>query len=299
MRFEMELIDCNSIFENSEFKVFSNVIKAKGSVKAINVKGLADITQGELKKLEEGAKSLGAKGLAFLKAENNELKSPILKFLSNDEKESLKSKLNIENGDIVFFAASEWEKACAILGRVRLDSAELLKSRGLLKFEKDDFKFLWVIEFPLMTLEEENGRYVSSHHPFTAPVEEDIDLLKSNPKEVRGQHYDLVLNGVELGGGSIRIHKPELQQLIFEKVLQIEPSIIEDRFGYMLNAFQYGAPPHGGIAFGVDRMVCLLSGKKSIRDVIAFQKIKTDRNDDPKSRNSIKQTVRGFKYINN
>ena len=136
MRFEMELIDCNSIFENSEFKVFSNVIKAKGSVKAINVKGLADITQGELKKLEEGAKSLGAKGLAFLKAENNELKSPILKFLSNDEKESLKSKLNIENGDIIFFAASEWEKACSILGRVRLDSAELLKSRGLLKFEK-------------------------------------------------------------------------------------------------------------------------------------------------------------------
>lgn len=272
MRFEMELIDCNSIFENSEFKVFSNVIKAKGSVKAINAKGLADITQGELKKLEEGAKSLGAKGLAFLKAENDELKSPILKFLSNEEKESLKSKLNIENGDIVFFAASEWEKACAILGRVRLDSAELLKSRGLLKFDKDDFKFLWVIEFPLMTLEEENGKYVSSHHPFTAPVEEDIDLLKSNPKEVRGQHYDLVLNGVELGGGSIRIHKPELQQLIFEKVLQIEPSIIEDRFGYMLNAFQYGAPPHGGIAFGVDRMVCLLSGKKSIRDVIAFPK---------------------------
>jgi len=272
MRFGVELVDCNSIFEKSDFKVFAGVIKLGGSVKAINVKGLADITQGELKKLEESAKSLGAKGLAFMKAENDEWKSPILKFLSQEEQDNLKTSLNVENGDIIFFAASEWDKACAILGRVRIEAAELLESRGLLKLDKNDFKFLWVIEFPLMLMDEEAGRYVSSHHPFTSPVPEDIELLKTNPVKVRGQHYDLVLNGVELGGGSIRIHQPDLQKMIFEEVLKIEPDIVKDRFGYMLNAFKYGAPPHGGIAFGVDRMVTLLAGKKSIRDVIAFPK---------------------------
>ena len=246
------------------------------------MKGLADITQGELKKLEESAKSLGAKGLAFIKAVDGEWKSPILKFLSQKEQDKLQAELNIENGDIVFFAASEWEKACSILGRVRLEAAELLQSRGLLKLDKNDFKFLWVIEFPLMLMDEEAGRYVSSHHPFTAPVSEDIELFKTDPVKVRGQHYDLVLNGVELGGGSIRIHQPDLQKLIFEEVLKIEPEIVKDRFGYMLNAFEYGAPPHGGIAFGVDRMVTLLAGKKSIRDVIAFLKTKGSRNDDAK-----------------
>ncbi|MDC3132167.1 aspartate--tRNA ligase [Opitutae bacterium] len=272
MRFCIELVDCKSIFEKSDFKVFAGAIQSGGSVKAINVKGLADITQGELKRLEESAKSLGAKGLAFVKAENDELKSPILKFLSQEEQDNLKTTLNVENGDIIFFAASEWEKACAILGRVRLEAAELLESRGLLTIDKNVFKFLWVIEFPLMLMDEEAGRYVSSHHPFTSPVPEDIELLNTDPVKVRGQHYDLVLNGVELGGGSIRIHQPDLQKMIFEEVLKIEPDIVKDRFGYMLNAFEYGAPPHGGIAFGVDRMVTLLAGKNSIRDVIAFPK---------------------------
>ena len=272
MRFDIELVDCNPIFEKSEFKVFSGPIQSGGSVKAINVKGLSDITQGELKKLEESAKSFGAKGLAFIKAVDGEWKSPILKFLSKEEQDKLKAELNIENGDIIFFAASEWEKACSILGRVRLEASELLQSRGLLKLDENDYKFLWVIEFPLMLMDDEAGRFVSSHHPFTAPVPEDIELLITEPLKVRGQHYDLVLNGVELGGGSIRIHQPDLQKLIFEEVLKIEPVIVKDRFGYMLNAFEYGAPPHGGIAFGVDRMVTLLAGKKSIRDVIAFPK---------------------------
>ena len=272
MRFSMELQDCGEIFKESGFKVFSGALASGGAVKAFNAKGLADLTQGELRGLEDAAKSLGAKGLAFIKSEGGEWKSPILKFFSETEKEALREQLNIEDGDIVFFAACEWDRACTILGRVRLDAADLLVKRGKLNIDPTDYKFLWVIEFPLMLLDEEQGRFVSSHHPFTAPVEEDIALLESDPKAVRGQHYDLVLNGVELGGGSIRIHQPDVQKKVFEDVLKIEPDVVESRFGYMLKAFEYGAPPHGGIAFGLDRMVAILSQRSSIRDVIAFPK---------------------------
>ncbi len=272
MRFEMELQDCGEIFAQSGFKVFSGTLKSGGAVKAINVKGLADITQGELRTLEDTAKTLGAKGLAFIKCENGEWKSPIVKFFSDEEKAALTKMLKIEDGDIVFFAASEWERACTILGRVRLDAAQLLVKRGKLTIDPSVYKFLWVIEFPLMLFDEDEGRYVSSHHPFTAPVVEDIPLLDSDPKAVRGQHYDLVLNGVELGGGSIRIHQPELQKKVFEEVLKIPKDVVESRFGYMLKAFEYGAPPHGGIAFGLDRLVAILTQRTSIRDVIAFPK---------------------------
>ncbi|HKK19565.1 MAG TPA: aspartate--tRNA ligase, partial [Opitutales bacterium] len=272
MRFGMELQDCGGIFAESGFKVFKGALDSGGAVKAFNAKGLADLTQGELRDLEDAAKSLGAKGLAFIKSEGGEWKSPILKFFSEEEKAALEERLEIEDGDIVFFAASEWEQACTILGRVRLEAAKLLIKREKLTIDPADYKFLWVIEFPLMLYDEEAGRYVASHHPFTAPVEEDIPLLDSDPKAVRGQHYDLVLNGVELGGGSIRIHQPELQKKVFEDVLQIPADVVESRFGYMLRAFEYGAPPHGGIAFGLDRMVTILGGRSSIRDVIAFPK---------------------------
>ena len=272
MRFGMELQDCGEIFAKSGFKVFSGAIKSGGAVKAVNMKGLADLTQGELRNLEDTAKTLGAKGLAFIKCEGGEWKSPIVKFFSDEEKAALTEALKIEDGDIVFFAASEWERACTILGRVRLDAAQLLVKRGKLTIDPNDYRFLWVIEFPLMIFDEEAGRYVSSHHPFTSPVVEDIPLLDSDPKKVRGQHYDLVLNGVELGGGSIRIHQPELQKKVFEEVLQIPQDLVESRFGYMLKAFEYGAPPHGGIAFGLDRMVTILTQRTSIRDVIAFPK---------------------------
>jgi aspartyl-tRNA synthetase len=272
MRFGIELQDCGEIFANSGFKVFKGALDSGGAIKAINVKGLADLTQGELRGLEDSAKSLGAKGLAFIKSENGEWKSPILKFFSDEEKTALKETLQIEDGDIVFFAATDWERACTILGRVRLEAAQLLVKRGKLTIDPADYKFLWVIEFPLMLFDEEQGRFVASHHPFTAPVEEDIPLLDSDPKKVRGQHYDLVLNGVELGGGSIRIHQPKVQKKVFEDVLKIEPDVVESRFGYMLRAFEYGAPPHGGIAFGLDRMVTILGGRTSIRDVIAFPK---------------------------
>ncbi len=272
MRFAMELSDCAEIFKDSSFKVFSGALASGGSVKAFNAKGLADLTQGELRGLEDAAKSHGAKGLAFIKSEGGEWKSPIIKFFSEAEKSALREQLNIEDGDIVFFAACEWERACTILGRVRLDAAQLLVKRGKLTIDPTDYKFLWVIEFPLMLHDEEQGRFVASHHPFTAPVEEDIALLESAPERVRGQHYDLVLNGVELGGGSIRIHQPEVQKKVFEDVLKIEPEVVESRFGYMLKAFEYGAPPHGGIAFGLDRMVTILAQRTSIRDVIAFPK---------------------------
>ncbi|MFP4493408.1 MAG: aspartate--tRNA ligase [Puniceicoccaceae bacterium] len=271
-RFAMEIVDFSAAFAHSGFKVFAGAVAGGGVVKALNAKGLADLTQGELKALEEAARSLGAKGLAFIKVEKGEWKSPILKFLSDAEKEALREGLAMEEGDVVFFAAGGWETAATILGRVRLDAAKLLEKRGRLRRDPRDYRFLWVVDFPLMLFDEEAGRYVATHHPFTAPVEEDVALLDSDPKAVRGQHYDLVLNGVELGGGSIRIHNPDLQKKVFEDVLGLPPEVVAERFGYLLEAFSYGAPPHGGIAFGLDRLVAVLAGRPSIRDVIAFPK---------------------------
>jgi len=271
-RFALELVDFSELFKTSGFKVFASTVAAGGCVKAVNAKGLADITQGEIGALEEIAKSLGAKGLAFIKVENGEWKSPIVKFFTDAEKAELTKRLNIENGDIIFFAAAPWERACAILGRTRLEAAQLLVKRGKLSIPASQWNFLWVVDFPLMSYDEERKSYVATHHPFTAPVPEDAAYLDSDPKRVRGQHYDVVLNGMELGGGSIRIHQPALQKKVFEDVLKIPADVVENRFGYMLKAFTYGAPPHGGIAFGLDRMVALLCGTTSIRDVIAFPK---------------------------
>ena len=272
VRFGMELVDFTELFKTSAFKVFASTATGGGAIKAINAKGLADLTQGEIKALEEIAKSLGAKGLAFIKVEGGEWKSPIVKFFSEAEKTALTAELCLAEGDMLFFAAAPWEKACAILGRIRLEAAALLQKRGKLVIRPDDWQFLWVVDFPLMSYDEAENRYVATHHPFTAPVAEDAAYLDTDPKKVRGQHYDVVLNGMELGGGSIRIHQPALQKKVFEDVLKIPADVVENRFGYMLKAFTYGAPPHGGIAFGLDRMVALLCGTTSIRDVIAFPK---------------------------
>ena len=271
-RFALELADLSATFKSSSFKVFASTVASGGCVKAVNAKGLADATQGEITALEESAKAMGAKGLAYIKVEKGEWKSPIVKFFSDAEKAELTKCLNIEDGDLVCFAAAPWERACAILGRIRLDAAQLLVKRGKLTLRADQWNFLWVVDFPLMSYDEERGGYAATHHPFTAPVEEDAHLLDSDPKAVRGQHYDVVLNGMELGGGSIRIHQPALQEKVFKDVLKIPADLVENRFGYMLKAFKYGAPPHGGIAFGLDRMVALLCGTTSIRDVIAFPK---------------------------
>jgi aspartyl-tRNA synthetase len=271
-RFGLELVDFTETFRSSTFKVFASAAAGGGAVKALNAKGLADVTQGELTGLEEAARSLGAKGLAFIKVEGGEWKSPIVKFFSEAEKAELARRLAIADGDIVFFAAAPWEKACAILGRIRLECAALLQKRGRLVVPAGQWNFLWVVDFPLMTYDEESKRFVATHHPFTAPVPEDVPLLDTHPRQVRGQHYDIVLNGMELGGGSIRIHQPALQEKVFKDVLKIPADVVESRFGYLLRAFKYGAPPHGGIAFGVDRLVALLCGTTSIRDVIAFPK---------------------------
>lgn len=272
MRFDMIIQDFSDIFENSTFKVFSEAVKNGGVVKAFNAKKLACLSQGEMKQLEDAARIMGAKGLAFIKSENGQWKSPILKFLSDAEKEILRGRLQISDGDIVFFAAGEWEKSCNILGRVRLECRDLALKHRILEISKQDFKFLWVIDFPLMTFDPEQGRYASTHHPFTAPVPEDIAILKTSPHAVRGQHYDIVLNGMEIGGGSIRIHQPDVQESIFKDILQIPSDVVDTRFGYMLRAFKYGAPPHGGIALGLDRLAAIICGASSIRDVIAFPK---------------------------
>ncbi len=277
-RFDMELVDFTEEFKGSKFGVFGKCIEAGGVVKAINAKGLAGATQGQLETMTETAKGFGAKGLAYIKVEKGadgatvEWKSPIVKFFNDAEKAALTTKLKIEEGDLILFAADQWLNACEILGKIRLYCADVLKTQGKLTIPADRFDFLWVIEFPLLGFDREQNRWYSSHHPFTAPVTEDIPLLKSDPKKVRGQHYDVVVNGVELGGGSIRIHQPDVQKTIFEELLQIPPDMVKARFGYMLEAFKYGAPPHGGIALGFDRLIAILCGTTSIRDVIAFPK---------------------------
>jgi aspartyl-tRNA synthetase len=271
-RFGIEIVDLSEDFRGSGFKVFSAALNAGGVVKALNAKGLAGATQGQIETMTEYAKSFGAKGLAYIKIENGEWKSPIVKFFTDAEKAALQRKLAIEEGDLLLFAADQWQTACEILGRIRLYCADVLKAQGKLSIPGDRFDFLWVVDFPLLSFDKEQNRWYSSHHPFTAPVAEDVPLLKDAPRKVRGQHYDVVVNGVELGGGSIRIHRPEVQKTIFEDILQIPPETVKARFGYLLESFKYGAPPHGGIALGFDRLNAILCGTPSIRDVIAFPK---------------------------
>jgi len=271
-RFDMELVDMTDDFASSEFKVFSGTVAKGGVVKALNAKGFACVTQGQMETMTDYAKSFGAKGLAYIKVENGEWKSPIVKFFSDAEKAALQEKLAIEEGDLILFAADKWLNACEILGKIRLYCAEKLTEMGKMSIAADQFNFLWVIEFPLLMFDKEMDRWYSSHHPFTSPVEEDIPKLTIDPKSVRGQHYDIVVNGVELGGGSIRIHQRELQKTIFEDLLQIPADVAEERFGYMLEAFRFGAPPHGGIALGFDRLIAMLCDSDSIREVIAFPK---------------------------
>ncbi|HWY39311.1 MAG TPA: aspartate--tRNA ligase [Chthoniobacterales bacterium] len=268
-RFGMELIDFSDEFRASSFKVFRGAIDSGGVVKAINAKGFAGITIGQVDELTEIAKTFGAKGLAFIKIENGEWKSPIVKFFSDAEKSALQTKLQIAEGDCVFFAADKWDIACEVLGRIRLRVAEIQKSVP----EKEIWDFLWVYDFPLLLWSAEENKWNAMHHPFTRPKAEDVTLLGDKAKlaAIRAEAYDVVLNGVEIGGGSIRIHEPQLQDKMFG-VLGIGPEDRQAMFGHILRALRMGAPPHGGIALGLDRLVMLICGAQSIREVMAFPK---------------------------
>ena len=267
-RFGIELVDLGEIFRESSFKVFRSALDAGGVVKAINAKGFAGITIGQADELTEIAKLHGAKGLAFIKIENGEWKSPIVKFFSNAEKTALQSKLKIEEGDCVFFGADKWEIACEVLGRLRLRIGEIQK----LISKSEIWDFFWVTDFPLFQWSPEENKWNAMHHPFTRPKTEDMPLFEAKKfPEIRAEAYDVVLNGVEIGGGSIRIHEPELQEKMFE-TLGIGPEDQQSMFGHLLRAFRLGAPPHGGIALGLDRLVMLVCGEGSIREVMAFPK---------------------------
>ena len=270
-RFGLEIVDVTDIFDGTEFKPFAAVLEQGGSIRAINAKGLAGkLTRKHIDKLGEVAKTYGAKGLAFSRLTEEGTSSSFEKFLTEEEKAALYKAMELETGDVLLIVSdADWVKACTALGQVRL---EIGRKYGLI--DPDKFNFLWVIEFPQFEWSEEDGRYYAMHHPFTSPMDEDLDLLDTDQGKVRAKAYDIVLNGNEIGGGSIRIHSPEVQEKMFEK-LGFTKEEAWERFGFLMGAFKYGTPPHGGLAYGLDRLAMLITRASSIRDVIAFPKVQT------------------------
>ena len=267
LRFGYEFNDLTEVFTNSEFNAFKANTVEGNSIKGIVIDKSADgFSKKKISKLEKFVKTYNAKGLAWAKIEEGELVSPVAKFLSDEEKNGLVEKLNLEEKDIVFIIADKNTVVNNSLGALRKKIAEDLD-----KIDKSRFEFLWITDFPLFEYDEDNERYVAKHHPFTSPVEEDLDKLETNPSEVRAKAYDIVINGDEIGGGSIRITDRSLQQRMF-KALGLSEEEAEAKFGFLLTAFRYGVPPHGGIAYGIDRLVMTLTGSENIRDVIAFPK---------------------------
>ena len=268
IRFGYELTDLSDVVKNCGFKVFSGAVENGGSVRGINVKGGARFSRKEIDSLVEFVKSYRAKGLAWLKmADNGDVSSSYAKFLTDEENAAIRATMGAEAGDLVLIVADKNKVVFDSLGALRCECA---KRMGIL--DPMDFKFLWVTEFPLLEYSEEDGRFYAMHHPFTSPMDEDLQYIDSDPARVRAKAYDIVLNGTELGGGSIRIHDGEVQKKLFE-VLGLGEEEAHEKFGYLLDAFRYGVPPHGGLAFGFDRLVTLILGLEDIRDVIAFPKV--------------------------
>jgi len=268
LRFPMELVNVSDIVKDADFKVFASAIDSGGEVALLNAKGCATYSRKNIDEITELAKKYGAKGLAWMKFADGKVNSPIAKFFTDDKINEIKEKATAEDGDLLLFVADSWQTTYTVLGALRL---QIAKQQKLLENAQGNYKFLWVTDFPLFEWIEEDKRYVAMHHPFTSPNIDDLQMLDSAPDKVRSNAYDIVLNGAEIGGGSIRIHDQELQQKMF-KALGLGEQEAQDKFGFLLEALQYGAPPHGGIAFGLDRLCMLLSGTDNIRDVIAFPK---------------------------
>lgn len=267
MRFGMELHDVTKLFEKSEFKVFSSAIENNGIISSIKVENEAsNFSRKKIDELTEFVKQYKAKGLAFIKLENNEFTGGISKFLTDQEKASLKTELDLHDNDLVFFASDKKEIVYASLGSLRC-----LLGKELDLIKEDDYKFLWVVDFPVFEWSDEENRFMACHHPFTMPKDEDVDKLLTDKANCHAKAYDIVLNGYEVGGGSIRIHKEEIQEKMFE-ALGFTKEEAYDKFGFLIDAFKYGTPPHGGLAIGLERLVMILTGTTNIRDVIAFPK---------------------------
>ena len=269
IRFGMELTDVSEVVKDCEFVVFKNALENGGSVRGINAKGQGAMPRKKIDKLVDFAKDFGAKGLAYVAIqEDGTIKSSFAKFMSEEEMAALVKAMDGENGDLLLFAADKNQVVWDVLGNLRLEIA-----RQLELLDKNEYKFLWVTEFPLLEWNEEAGRYTAMHHPFTMPMEEDLHLIDTDPGKVRAKAYDIVLNGTEIGGGSVRIFNQEIQSKMFE-VLGFTKEQAQEQFGFLLNAFKYGVPPHAGLAYGLDRLVMLMAKEDSIRDVIAFPKVK-------------------------